>query len=111
MKCFIETWKARDAWMNLSKEERGNYLSQMGPGIQTMVEKGAEMVNWGVNENSTTHRANYDFFAVWRLPSQEMVEKFEEMVDKAGWYDYFEQVNISGEATTPEEVVGKLLEL
>tara|TARA_B110000037_G_C17036619_1_gene471898 strand:+ start:399 stop:734 length:336 start_codon:yes stop_codon:yes gene_type:complete len=111
MKCFIELWKAKDAWKQLSKEDRGNYVGQIGPHIQNILGKGVEIVSWGSNENTTEHRADYDFFAVWNFPNQELLDEFEAIVEGAGWYDYFEQVNLSGESTTPEEIIGKMVNL
>ena len=31
MKVFIEFWKAKDTWHQLSTEERQTYAAQMGP--------------------------------------------------------------------------------
>ena len=111
MKSYIELWKAKAAWLNLSKEERGSFLSQLGPHIQDLAKKGVEIVSWGVNEDTTSHRAAYDFFAIWNMPDDEIVKEFENIVEGAGWYTYFEQVNACGLATTPQEVIGKLIEL
>ena len=111
MKMYIELWKATAAWLELSKEERGNYMSQLGPAIQHLVEQGAEILNWGVGDAGTYNKADYDFFAVWRFPSAEAAQNFEQLVVGAGWYNYFEQVNMMGDPTTPEEVIGKLINL
>jgi hypothetical protein len=37
--------------------------------------------------------------------------EFEAIVEGAGWYNFFDQVNVSGSPMTPEEVIGKMLEL
>jgi hypothetical protein len=37
------------------------------------------------------------------------VEQFEKLVEGSGWYNYFEQVNLSGMATTPDEIIGQLI--
>ena len=67
MKVFIEFWKAKDAWLKLSKEERGNYLGQIGPAMQGLVSKGAIFDAWGVNDDKTPQRADYDFYAITKL--------------------------------------------
>ena len=110
MKCYIELWNTKEAWNNLSKQEKADFLSQQGPTIQNLMEKGVEVVNWGINDSSTAHRANYDFFAIWNFPNQEVVKEFEDILEAAGWYNYFEQVNISGEPTSPDVIMGKLME-
>lgn len=61
-KTYIELWSAIDSGKSLSKEERQKYLEQIGPALQGLMEQGVEMVSWGVNQNGTFARANYDFF-------------------------------------------------
>jgi len=73
---YIELWKAKQAWINLSKEERGNYMTALGPAIQQLMEKGVQVVSWGVNEPSTFARVDYDFFGVWTFPDQESTKGF-----------------------------------
>jgi len=33
------------------------------------------------------------------------------MVEGAGWYTYFDQVNAMGNASGPQEVIGKMIEI
>ena len=106
---YIELWKSKQAWIEMSKEEKGNYLSALGPAIQQLMDDGVQIVSWGKNEASTFERANYDYFAVWTFPTIENAKKFEQLVEGAGWYNYFEQVNAMGNATTPEEVIGEMI--
>ena len=111
MECFIELWSARDAWKQLSHDERGSYLEHIGPHVQALLNKGVEIVGWGVNDEATTHRANFDFYAVWKFPTLDMKKEFEALVMEAGWYNYFHQENVSGELTTPDEIIGKLISM
>lgn len=111
MKIFIELWKAKDAWKNLSLKERQEYMAQIGPVLQDLMEKGAVFEVWGVNEDKTDYRSEYDFFAVTRLPSDELLKEFQNIVEAADWYEYFEQVNISGTLISAEEIIGKMLEI
>lgn len=111
MKMYIELWKATQAWIDLSKDERGNYMNQLGPAIEQMVESGVEILNWGSIDQSTYKKVDYDFFAVWKFPSIESAESFEKLVEGAGWYNYFEQVNAMGDPTTPQDVIGQLINM
>jgi len=111
MKIFIEFWKAKDAWHQLSKEERVSYVSQIGPVMEDLVSKGVVVDAWGVNDDSSPHKANYDFFAITKLPSQELLENFQAIVEGAGWYNYFEQINMTGEDMGAEKVIGKMIDL
>lgn len=106
---YIELWKSKQAWNDMSKEEKGNYLEALGPAIQHMMESGVQIVSWGKNEASTYSKADYDYFAVWTFPNAESVKEFEQTVEGAGWYNYFDQVNAMGTATTPQEVMADMI--
>jgi hypothetical protein len=111
MKIFIEFWKAKEAWHQLSKEERSSYVAQIGPVMEDLISKGVIIDAWGVNDDRSSHKADYDFFAVTKLPTQELLEHFQAVVEGAGWYNYFEQINMTGENLGPEQVIGKMIEL
>ena len=106
---YIELWKSKQAWLDMSKEDKGNYLAQLGPAIQHLMENGVQIVSWGKNESSTYNKAAYDYFAVWTFPNVELAKTFEQMVEGAGWYNYFDQVNAMGNATSPQEVMGDMV--
>jgi hypothetical protein len=108
---YIELWKAKQAWTDLSKEERANYMTALGPAIQQLLENGVQIVSWGTNDASTFSKADYDFFAVWNFTTSEAAQGFEKMVAGAGWYNYFEQVNLMGTAGSPQEVIEKMIAL
>ncbi|RYD90134.1 MAG: hypothetical protein EOP50_16460 [Sphingobacteriales bacterium] len=108
---YIELWKAKQAWLDLSKEERGNYMGALGPAIQQLLENDVQILSWGRNEAGTFSRADYDYFAVWTFPNSEAAQGFEKIVEGAGWYNYFEQVNVMGKAGSPQDVIGQLIDL
>ncbi|MGZ3915017.1 MAG: DUF6616 family protein [Flavisolibacter sp.] len=107
---YVELWKAKQAWLDLPKEERGTYMNALGPAIQQLMENGAQILSWGTNEAATFTRAEYDYFAVWTFPNREAAQGFEKMVEGAGWYNYFDQVNVMGNAGSPQEVIGQMIE-
>ena len=111
MKIFIELWKAKDAWKQLLLSERQEYVAQIGPVMEDLMKKGVVIEAWGTNEDGTPFASDYNFFAITKLPSKELLEEFEAIVEGAGWYNYFDQVNVSGSPMSPEEVIGKMLEL
>ena len=86
-------------------------MAQIGPVMKDLVSKGVVIDAWGINEDSSPYRADYDFFAVTKLPTQELLDSFQSIVEGAGWYDYFEQINMSGEDIGAEQVIGKMIEL
>lgn len=108
---YIELWKAKQSWIDLSKEERAGYMNAMAPAIQQLLQNGVEIVSWGTNDEATFSRFDYDYFAVWTFPDKEAAQGFEKMVEGSGWYNYFEQVNVMGTAATPPDVIGNMVAL
>lgn len=111
MKTYIELWKAKDAWKEMSQEARGEYMTQLGPAIQDLIDNGVKIISWGVSDDDTFKKADYDFFGVWEFPDEAAVKSFEELVEGAGWYNYFDQINLSGSTSTPDVVIGKMIGL
>ena len=108
---YIELWKAKQAWLDLPKEERGAYMTGLGPAIQQLVDSGVQIISWGTNEAATFSRVDYDYFAVWAFPNMEAAQHFEKIVQDTGWYNYFDQVNAMGSAGTPQDVIPKMIAL
>lgn len=106
---YIELWKSKPTWIGLSADERGNYLNALGPAIQQLLESGVQIISWGKNETATFNKADYDYFAVWSFPDADSAKNFEQMVEGAGWYNYFDQVNAMGSATSPQDVMGQMI--
>jgi len=108
---FVEVWNAKQAWLDLSTEERGNYVQQVGSHIQKLLDAGVKVLTWSTNDATTTHRAGFDYFAIWSFPDQALADQFQQLVEGAGWYNYFEQTNVMGQAGSAENVLGQLVNL
>jgi haloalkane dehalogenase len=111
MDIFIELWKAKDAWKAMSVSDRQSYVAQIGPVMEDLISRGVVIEAWGINDDDSPFRGDYDYFAVTKFPHKAILDEFKNIVEQAKWYDYFEQVNITGAAMTPEEVIGKLIQL
>lgn len=108
---YIELWKAKQSWIDLPAEERASYMNAMGPAIQQLLQSGVQIVSWGTNDDNTFSRLDYDYFAVWTFPNEEVAGRFEKMVEGSGWYNYFDQVNVMGTAAMPQDVIGSIISL
>lgn len=99
---LTEIWKARPAWSALSAEERAKYFDgEINRFLGEMIGAGAELLACAYNDNDGSERINYDFMAVWRLPSKEFSNNLEAGAKALGFLDYFEQANFSGEIISP----------
>jgi hypothetical protein len=111
MYLFAECWKARPEWLALTPEARGAYMTQLGAGIGELMKAGAEIISWSMNDPDTSHRSPFDYFAVWQFPDKEFVKGFERTVEQSGWYNYFDQVNLSGEVSYPSASITHMINL
>lgn len=109
MKLFLELWKPKQAWLDLDEQERGSFIESIGPSIEGLLGQGVELVGIGTVDADTDQRAQYDYWAVWRLPDEELVDRFESAVREDGFYDYFEQINARGEPRPPEAVFAEMI--
>lgn len=65
MKCFIELWSAKESWLKMTKEVRGNYLEQIGPALQDLLEKGVETIKYqSMKKNMYTCQFLFFFFFI-----------------------------------------------
>lgn len=108
---FIELFKYKDSWRELPEETRDAYRQGVLGAIAKQVADGLDVISWGFNDGATDRRAPYDFYCVYRTPSAEYQRQFEREIAAAGWYDYFEQVNVGGGISTPDVLFGALVKL
>jgi hypothetical protein len=75
--------------------------------MQKHAEMGIVMRAMMTNDADTDHRAPYRYFSIVEAPDEAAARTFEANVRAAGWYDYFDQVNLRGVARPAEEVIGE----
>jgi len=93
---FIELWDPKEEWLSLSTMKRELYLSKVGEATAGLIAQGVEVLTWTVNEQETSYRGSFDHFAIWKFPNLELAKTFQATVSRAGWYNYFDQVNVMG---------------
>jgi len=96
MYTFIELCRTKPAWAELSTQDREAFLAPVKGAMEQLQAGGTNIVSWGFNDPQTPQRSEYDFFAVFEFPSQAAALDYERLFSMAGWYQYFEQVNVAG---------------
>lgn len=109
MHTFIELWNTTDRWEALTTEQRKDFMEQVGAGVVQLAEAGVETLGWGIARTDIDAPDDHRFFAIWQAPDVTGIDVFQKAVADSGWYDLFEQVNISGELHTPDQVIGALI--
>ena len=111
MYILVEQWTPKTKWLQASAEERGAFMQGVGGAMVELSKLGVETLAWSLNDPDTSHRADWNYFAVWKFPSLEASHAFENAVEQSGWYDYFEHKNMRGKWETPEAVIGQHMAL
>jgi hypothetical protein len=109
MYLYVELWKFRPAWLELSQGDRKSWMDKLLAGLQQQLQSGVEVVGFASNDGDTSHSSGYDFLAVWKMPSKDVARRFEDFVETSGLHEYYEQVNTRGQMMEMEEVVAALL--
>lgn len=108
---FIELFSYKDSWRELPEAKRIEYRQGVLAAVAAQIAEGLDVISWGFNDPATDRRAPVDFYCVYRMPSAEYQRRFENEIASAGWYEYFDQINVSGAISTPEELFGALVKL
>jgi hypothetical protein len=95
----VELWKPKPSWHALSSEEKQGYINQLPKMLEQLMSAGVKLhgMYW------SRYGSDYQFFASWEMPNQEMVEALARGLEEASWYRYFDQVAYTGKAVTLEE--------
>jgi hypothetical protein len=102
---FIELYNYGPTWAKCSESERTAFAKKVVEAVKGLKSAGVDVVAYGMNSPETDRRAPYDFFCVYRVPNVELQRAFEQQVAASGWYEYFEQLNVSGDAKDFEVVL------
>ncbi len=108
---FIEMWTPTAAWLALSSVERVDYVQKVAAATKALIDQGVEILTWSVSEQDISQPGPHEYFAIWKFPTQELSESFQTTVEQAGWYNYFDQVNLQGKQDTAQNVLSHLTEL
>lgn len=111
MYVYVELWNVTAKWMQLSKQKREDFFNEIGPGIQKLMEQGVEVVGWAKNDEHTPYRSDYQYIAVWKMPTLQLVETLEQAVADSGWHKYFTQVNARGQEIPLNHAIEDLINL
>jgi hypothetical protein len=127
MYLYIELWKAKEAWIRLTNEQRQAKLEQLLQLAQEHPITGVIPFSFhpigdvylfdGVVErpvivdDAVARPTGFHYAAAWMVPTRELIKQFEDRVESLGWWwEYFEQQNAWGvmdrEATVNDMVHG-----
>jgi hypothetical protein len=110
MHVLIEYSRLGDGWRVLGGEDRRRYVEEVGRQLAPFFARGLRVLASGFKDPATTHPADYDFFAVYAAPDRAVIADLERAIERAGWYDLVEQVNMAGEALPLDAYLARLVD-
>jgi formylglycine-generating enzyme required for sulfatase activity len=113
MYLYIEVWKAKDAWLQLTSAQRLEKLEQLlllaqqhpitGVIPFSFRPDGDRYVFDGVTErpviidDAVARPTRFHYAAAWMVPTRDLIKQFEDRVEGLGWwFEYFDQQNAWG---------------
>jgi hypothetical protein len=102
---FVELYNYNASWANVPEAERTQFVKKIIDAVSGLKSAGVDVIAYGMNSVKTDRRAPYDFFCVYKVPSVEFQREFERQVAASGWYDYFDQANVSGDLQDFETIL------
>jgi len=107
----IELWNAKPTWKVLPKVDKQHYVNAVIEATSDLANKGVQVITWSENTTSYPKKADFDYFAIWTIPTKELAGEFLNTVEEAGWYNYFEQSNILGNDNSAPEILDRMVQL
>ncbi|MBY6204512.1 DUF6616 family protein [Halomonas denitrificans] len=111
MYIYVEHWTPKQAWLDLSKDDRRAFFERMMPLIEKHEEMGIETLAMATVDEDTPMKSDHVFVSVFRMPDEKLARMFEQDIESIGWYEYFDQTNARGSICTPEEIIGTHIEI
>ena len=109
---LAEIWNAKPFWLALPAEARVEFFeTKIGPLLGSLVGEGAEILACATNDNTGSERMDYRFMAIWRLPNRAFSDRLEAAGKEAGFLEYFDQVNFSGNSIPADVLNAEMIEL
>jgi hypothetical protein len=108
---YIEHWKPRPKWLQLTPEDRGKFLFDVSPAMQGLADAGAELIGYLINEQDANDWQEGGFLRVWKMPEREFAQRIEDALEKAGWREFFEPGPARGEVLTPQVAIPYLVKI
>ena len=97
---FVEIWSERLTWRAIDADARAIILERVAAAVEPILRQDIVCLVAGNVEGG-----DWQHVAVWRATDAAVVGKLRAALRDAGWYDWFDQLDLSG----PETALGDIL--
>lgn len=95
MQTLIFIWEPNDKWRALSAAERRAYILSLDDVINAGRAQGLMTLGWSKIDRSLPQAPAEGYVGVFAMSRAEDIHKLYELAREAGWYDYFDSINLS----------------
>lgn len=96
MHLLIELWTPKPAWLALSPEDRRTFVDGVVAAVEPVMTDDLVLLGSGLASSDLPYPLPCRYFAIWQAARAEQMQAFAELLVRAGWYTYFDQVNVGG---------------
>lgn len=111
MYLYVEMWNAKHEWLCLDLAGRQTFMDKVNALLGSLIGEDIKLLACALNDGDTTPRADFRYIAVWNMKDKTQVARIADGTARIGWYKYFNQVNIGGDAVGPEALTGEMMTL
>lgn len=108
MRYYIEEWKPRPKWLQLTAEDRGKFFFDLTPTMQTLFDAGVELVGYVVNRQAGG-ASKLSFLRIWKMSEESLAQRVEAALAATTWNEFFEPAGPRGEVLTPQVAIPHLI--
>jgi hypothetical protein len=107
MQHLFEIWAKKPVWETLTAAEQQAFIDGILAKVGPLMEAGLKLVASGFVETDIPNSLPYQYYAFWEYDDATLAMKLAETLRDAGWFTYFDQVNIAGRAEPLSGVLEK----
>ncbi|MEE9219309.1 MAG: DUF6616 family protein [Acidobacteriota bacterium] len=104
---LVEMFRPRSEWYALSRDQRQAFLDNSRREIERLLAGGVRFLGVYASRWSS----EWHGFSVCECPSAESQQEWIEAAERAGWFRYFEQVNLAGRKMSLDDYFRSLVDL
>jgi hypothetical protein len=105
---YVEEWKPRPKWFELTAEDRGKVLFDLTPTMQTLFDAGVELIGYVVNRQAGPS-SRLSFLRIWKMSEESLAQRVEDALASTTWHEFFEPGTMRGEVLTPQVAIPHLI--
>jgi len=93
---LFEIWSQKPAWERLSANDQQAFIDGILGKVGSLMETGLKLVASGFIDTELPNSLPFQYYAFWESDDLALVSQFAETLRDAGWFTYFDQLNIAG---------------